>query len=61
MALDRGAAGLTMNINLTKKPMKPITMKPSAVLRQILLNSAQRETNTRGTGGTGQQQIHKQD
>lgn len=31
---------LTMNTSLTKKPMKPITTKPNAVCRQILLNSA---------------------
>ena len=30
-----------MNINLTKKPMKPMTTKPKAVLEQILLNSTQ--------------------
>ena len=30
-----------MNTSLTKKPMKPITMKPNAVCRQILLNSAE--------------------
>jgi len=35
--------GLTMNINFTKKPMKPITTKPIAVLEQILLNSAAQE------------------
>jgi hypothetical protein len=29
-----------MNINFTKKPMKPITTKPRAVLEQIRLNSA---------------------
>lgn len=31
---------LTMNISFTKKPMKPIRMKPMAVLDVILLNSA---------------------
>ena len=29
-----------MNINFTKKPMKPMTMNPRAVRLQILLNSA---------------------
>jgi len=30
---------LTMKISLTKKPMKPMTTKPSAVLEVILVNS----------------------
>lgn len=29
-----------MNINFTKKPMKPIKIKPMAVFEVILLNSA---------------------
>ena len=33
-----------MNISLTKKPMKPITTNPRAVLEQILLNSTQYKT-----------------
>ena len=32
-----------MNISLTKKPMKPMTTKPKAVLEQILLNSTQED------------------
>ena len=36
---------LTMNISLTKKPMKPITMKPNAVRTVILLNSASGSNN----------------
>jgi hypothetical protein len=33
------ASALTMNTSFTKKPMKPISTKPMAVLEQILLNS----------------------
>jgi hypothetical protein len=32
---------LTMNSSFTKKPMKPITMKPTAVLRATFVYSAQ--------------------
>jgi hypothetical protein len=42
---QRKVVGLTMNINFTKKPMKPITTKPIAVLEQILLNSANTARN----------------
>ena len=38
---------LTMNTSLTKKPMKPITTKPNAVCRQILLNSAEHARDVR--------------
>lgn len=32
---------LTMNMSLTKKPMKPMTTNPRAVFEQILLNSVE--------------------
>ena len=37
---------LTMKTSLTKKPMKPMTMKPRAVCKQILLNSAKQKRCT---------------
>lgn len=45
---------LTMNINFTKKPMKPMTTKPIAVLEQILLNSVWQ--GRQGTAGRAGQQ-----
>lgn len=55
-----GTVGLTMNINFTKKPMKPITTKPMAVLEQILLNSAQGTTHKTATSFSkpSKQQFH---
>lgn len=40
----RGVQELTMKMSLTKKPMKPMTTNPSAVLEQILLNSTSKNT-----------------
>ena len=36
-----------MNMSFTKKPMKPMTMKPSAVRLQILLYSARARCSVR--------------
>lgn len=48
-----------MNINFTKKPMKPMTTKPMAVLEQILLNSAKEQHNNAELGeDKAHQQFH---
>ncbi len=45
-----------MKMSFTKKPMKPITMKPRAVRTVILLNSARRPLRSGWGLGTAQEQ-----
>jgi hypothetical protein len=40
-----------MKMSFTKKPMKPISTKPRAVLEQILLNSVEAAAGTHAAGG----------